>query len=91
MPEKEQLISVIVSADTEDMPPAFCRAQAVAYVYSGQAKHAKTLAMFSENEQLVSVTDLTEINDMPPPDRCHTTTLCTAHIHMPAAAALRCS
>ena len=68
---------------------AYCRAQAVAYVYSGQAKHAKTSAVFSENEQLVSVTDLTEIKDMPPPERCHTTTLCTAHMRMPAAAALR--
>ena len=63
--------------------------QGTNHFYSGQIKHTQFTAMFSENEQLVSVTDLTEMKYMPPPFHCDKTTLCTAHIHTPAAAAPR--
>ena len=40
-----------------------CKALNVAYLYSGQTKHAHTLAMFSENKQLVSLANLTKAKD----------------------------
>ena len=42
---------------------ACCKALNVAYLYSGQTKHAHTLAMFSENKQLVSLANLTKAKD----------------------------